>query len=585
MHDITVGQQQRVEILKALYRGADILILDEPTAVLTPQEAQELFAILRSLTEQGKSIIFISHKLNEVLEIADRITVLRRGKKIETLPAAGATEAEARAADGRTRGAPAGRQEAAHSPATRSLVVEDLRVVDDREIEQVRGVSFEVRAGEIVGIAGVDGNGQTELIDAITGLRRPQAGAGHGRRRGHHERERARLRSTRASATSPRTGSGAGSCSTSRSRRTSPCTTTTTRRRPASAGSTRGGWSSGARKLIRRVRRPRRRPADARRRALGRQPAEGRSSRARSTATRRVLIAAQPTRGLDVGAIEFVHRRLVEERDEGRGVLLVSLELEEILSLSDRILVIFEGRIVGEFPPGVTEEELGVAMIGGGRQGGGLSEPKRGAPREQQRPAAVAARAAAGARHRADGRRAERRRAARARPEGGRARRPAPDDAPRLPDRRPRRPRHDREEPAQDVQGDLRGQPGSTGSSRSAPTSCGSPFTDAYIPFPWNTNDFESLAALNLQQTLILWVPLVLTGLAVAFAFRCGMFNIGGQGQYLVGRVIAVWLGSSLPGLPGLVHVLACDRRGRAGRRGLGGHRRPPQGAPSAPTR
>src|SRR5688572_3906334 len=175
VHDITVGQQQRVEILKALYRGADILVLDEPTAVLTPQEAQELFTIIRSLTEQGKSIIFISHKLNKVTEVADRITVLRRGKKIETLPAAGATE------EGLAR-LMVGREvllrvdKTAAQPTTPLLSVQGLTVEDDRGIEQVRDVSFDVKGGEIVGIAGVDGNGQTELIDAIAGLRKSKAG-------------------------------------------------------------------------------------------------------------------------------------------------------------------------------------------------------------------------------------------------------------------------------------------------------------------------------------------------------------------------------------------------------------------------
>ena len=172
---ITVGQQQRVEILKALYRGAEILILDEPTAVLTPQEAGELFAIIRSLTADGKSIIFISHKLNEVLEIADRITVLRRGKKIDTVSQEGATEEGlARMMVGRdvllrVDKAPA-------SPAEVALEVNDLHVLDERELEKVRGVSFTVRSGEIVAIAGVDGNGQTELVEAITGLRRIESG-------------------------------------------------------------------------------------------------------------------------------------------------------------------------------------------------------------------------------------------------------------------------------------------------------------------------------------------------------------------------------------------------------------------------
>src|SRR5213080_2798647 len=173
--EITVGQEQRVEILKALYRGADVLILDEPTAVLTPQEAGELFEIVNSLKADGKSIIFITHKLNEVLEIADRITVLRRGKTIETVQREGATEASlARAMVGRdvllrVEKSPA-------QPGDVLLSVDDLHVRDDREIEKVRGVSFDVRAGEIVGIAGVDGNGQTELINALTGLQRIERG-------------------------------------------------------------------------------------------------------------------------------------------------------------------------------------------------------------------------------------------------------------------------------------------------------------------------------------------------------------------------------------------------------------------------
>src|SRR5687768_10582767 len=175
VQDITVGQQQRVEILKALYRGAEILVLDEPTAVLTPQEAQELFAITRSLTEQGKSIIFISHKLNEVLEIADRISVLRRGKKIETLPAAGATEESlARLMVGREVLLRV--EKAPTTPGEPLLQVEDLNVVDERGIAKVNDVSFQVRAREVVGIAGVDGNGQTELIDALTGLRSLDSG-------------------------------------------------------------------------------------------------------------------------------------------------------------------------------------------------------------------------------------------------------------------------------------------------------------------------------------------------------------------------------------------------------------------------
>ena len=365
VHDITVGQQQRVEILKALYRGADILVLDEPTAVLTPPQAQELFAIVRSLTEQGKSIIFISHKLNEVTDIADRITVLRRGKKIETLPAAGATE------QGLAR-LMVGREVLLRVDKTAAeagdplLVVEDLRVEDDREIEQVRGVSFEVRAGEILGIAGVDGNGQTELIDAITGLRRPSAG-------------RVTVDGQDVTQAKPRDclDAGLGHIPEDRQRRGLVLDFSLAENialhdydhPPAS----RFGWLYPRRlveKAAKLIREFDVRGGGPQTRAGGLSGGNQQKVILAREIDRnpRVLIAAQPTRGLDVGAIEFVHRRLVEERDEGRGVLLVSLELEEILSLSDRILVIFEGEIVGEFPPGVSEEELGVAMIGGGRK-------------------------------------------------------------------------------------------------------------------------------------------------------------------------------------------------------------------------
>ncbi len=181
IQDITVAQQQRVEILKSLYRGAQILVLDEPTAVLTPQEAKELFGIIDGLRAQGKSIVFISHKLHEVLEVADRITVLRRGKKVETVPKEGATEEGlARAMVGREVLLRVDKPPA--TPGEPALQVEDLHVFDERGLEKVRGVSFQVRAGEIVGIAGVDGNGQTELIDAITGLMKRGIRPDHGRR-------------------------------------------------------------------------------------------------------------------------------------------------------------------------------------------------------------------------------------------------------------------------------------------------------------------------------------------------------------------------------------------------------------------
>jgi ABC-type uncharacterized transport system ATPase subunit len=362
---ITVGQEQRVEILKALYRGAEILILDEPTAVLTPQETRELFEIIRSLKEQGKSIIFISHKLNEVLEIADRITTLRRGIVVDTIPAAGATEDQlARMMVGREVLLRVDKKPATAGPPL--LEVEQLTVLDDRGLEAVRDVSFEVRAGEIVGLAGVDANGQSELIDAIAGLR-PVAsgrivldGTGIGDGAARHALD-----------------AGVGHIPEDRQRRGLVLEFTLTenlalhdyRRSPNSSFGflNLGRMVEHARKLLRAFDVRGGTPA-TRAAALSGGNQQKVVLAREIEADPKLLIAAQPTRGLDVGAIEFVHRRLVEQRDAGRGVLLVSLELEEILSLSDRILVIYEGRIVGEFPPTATEEELGFAMTGGKRE-------------------------------------------------------------------------------------------------------------------------------------------------------------------------------------------------------------------------
>ena len=362
---ITVGQQQRVEILKALYRHADILILDEPTAVLTPPEASELFEILKSLTAEGMSVIFITHKLNEVLEIADRITVLRRGKTIDTVDRAGATEgALARMMVGREVLLRVDKPPA--DPGDPLLAVEDLHVVDERGLEAVRGVSFEVRAGEIVGIAGVDGNGQTELIDAISGLTSPTSG-------------RVILGGRDVTGARPAKilDLGLGHIPEDRQRRGLVLEFTLAENFALhdydKSPDSRWGWLF-PRELVRRAR-DLIREYDVRgggpqtrasalsggnqqkvvlAREIGREPS--------------ALIAAQPTRGLDVGAIEFVHRQLVNARDNGKAVLLVSLELEEILSLSDRVLVIFEGRIVAEHGPDVTEDKLGIEMTGLGSE-------------------------------------------------------------------------------------------------------------------------------------------------------------------------------------------------------------------------
>ncbi|HSC48803.1 MAG TPA: ABC transporter ATP-binding protein [Gaiellaceae bacterium] len=365
VENISVGQQQRVEILKALYRGAEVLILDEPTAVLTPQEAGELFGIIRSLQEGGTSIIFISHKLNEVLEIADRITVLRRGKKIDTVPRAGATEEGlAKMMVGREVLLRVEKRSA--EPGDVLLEVRNLEVEDDRGLPAVRDISFQVRAGEIVGVAGVEGNGQSELIEAITGLRSAKSGevavAG---RVVAHPTARHML------------DVGVGHIPEDRQRRGLVLEFSIAENialhdynKPPES---RFGWLFPGRL----VQRARRLIKEFDIRGGGPHTAGGSLSggnqqklvAAREVARDpKVLVAAQPTRGLDVGAIEYLHRRLVEERDEGRAILLVSLELDEVMSLSDRILVMYEGQIVGEHTPEATEEEIGLEMLGGRRK-------------------------------------------------------------------------------------------------------------------------------------------------------------------------------------------------------------------------
>jgi general nucleoside transport system ATP-binding protein len=361
VEDASVGMQQRVEILRALYRGARILVLDEPTAVLTAQEAGELFRVLDALRADGTGIVFISHKLHEVLEVSDRVTALRRGRKVGTVLTRETDEAGlARLMVGRDV---VFRVEKPPAPVGEPvLAVRDLHVVDDRGLPAVRGASLEVRAGEVVALAGVDGNGQRELVEAIAGLREVVEGE---------------VRVGGADVT----GLGA--------------------RRTADAGLAHIAEDRQRRGLVlpftlaenlalRAYRRPElsRGPlidvGAMRRRATGLleefdvrgggpdAPAASLSGGnqqkvviAREVAgDPKALLAVQPTRGLDVGAIEFVHKRLIEERDRGRGILLVSFEDEEVRALADRILVIYEGRIAGEFPPEASPEELGLAMTG-----------------------------------------------------------------------------------------------------------------------------------------------------------------------------------------------------------------------------
>jgi simple sugar transport system ATP-binding protein len=365
VEDLGVGSQQRVEILRALFRGARVLVLDEPTAVLTAQESHDLFEVLRALRDDGTAVVFISHKLNEVLDVSDRVTVLRRGVKVDTVPPEGATERSlARLMVGRDVLLRVEKEQRA--PGEPLLEVRGLSSRDDRGLPAVRDVSFEVRAGEIVGLAGVDANGQSELIETLMGLRRSDAGT-----------VLAAGRDVTALDTRGRIDAGVGSIAEDRHRRGLVLQFDLAEnlglheyRKP---GMSRFGWLSPKRMA-------------ARARTLLREydvrggdcdmPASSLSGGNQQklviarelSANPQVLIAAQPTRGLDVGAIEFVHRRLVEERDAGRAILLVSLELEEIRSLSDRVLVIYEGAIVAELPPSASEEEFGVAMTGGGRR-------------------------------------------------------------------------------------------------------------------------------------------------------------------------------------------------------------------------
>ncbi|MDX6703075.1 MAG: ral nucleoside transport system ATP-binding protein [Baekduia sp.] len=359
--DVSVGQQQRVEILRALDRGAKILVLDEPTAVLTAQETSELADVLRTLRDNGTSIVFITHKLHEVLEIADRVTVLRRGKTIGTVDTADADEASlARMMVGRDVVLRVEKEPA--KPGAPLLEVEDVHAVDDRGLPAVDGVTLEVRAGEIVAVAGIDGNGQSELIDLISGLR-PCAG-------GH-----VRLAGKDITNCSPRAAreAGIGHIAEDRHRRGLVLDFN------LSENLALMDYREDARFGLLKPRRM----VDAAKRLLhefdvrGGSPATPARSLSGGNQQKVViareisgnpdaLIAAQPTRGLDVGAIEFVHRRLLAERDAGRAILLFSLELEEVRALADRILVIYDGRIVGELPPTASDEELGLLMTGSG---------------------------------------------------------------------------------------------------------------------------------------------------------------------------------------------------------------------------
>ncbi len=364
MSDLPVGLQQRAEIVKVLYRGANILILDEPTGVLTPQESKELFGVLKDLVKTGKTIIFISHKLREVLEISDRITVMRRGKVVGHLTTRDTNEEEiATMMVGREVLLRVDKKPA--KPGNVAFKVEGLTANSDRGVPALNGISFELRQGEILGIAGVEGNGQSELMEVLAGTRRATGG-------------RILLGDKDVTTFDARTEREAGIAFIPEDRRGtglvlsfSVAENSILGREKAPAFSWRElvlrlvAIREWARRLVKEfdIRTP---SIDTAARNLS----GGNQQKvivAREMGSKpRVLLAAQPTRGVDIGAIEFIHQRIVAERDEGTAVLLVSAELDEIRSLSDRIAVIYEGRIVSFEPGDAPEERLGLLMTGGG---------------------------------------------------------------------------------------------------------------------------------------------------------------------------------------------------------------------------
>lgn len=360
--DLPVGVQQRVEILKALYRNVKMLILDEPTAVLTPQEADDLFKVMQGLADQGKSIIFITHKLREVLAIADRITVLRRGRVVgSALPAESTDRSLAAMMVGRDVVLHVNKKPA--QPGAPVLVVNGLTVRDDRGILTLNDVSLEVCAGEVLGIAGVQGNGQTELVEAITGLQTLTSGS-------------VRLLDRDITAHSPRAITEGGVAYIPEDRKGTglvlsysicdnlvlssyynpPFTTGLTLNQDA--------MRSNAEELIKTfdVRTP---SAQTSAGSLSGGNQQKIIVAREFSRPNKLLLAAQPTRGIDVGSIEFIHNSIIAQRDAGVAVLLVSAELDEVLSLADRVAVMYHGKIVATLPAAeATRERVGLLMAG-----------------------------------------------------------------------------------------------------------------------------------------------------------------------------------------------------------------------------
>lgn len=360
--DLPVGMRQRVEILRALYQGGQILILDEPTALLTPQEVDDLYAILRRLTESGGTVVFITHKLREVAAISERVTVIRRGRTVGTRVTADTTSPQlAELMVGREVLLRVDRSPA--HPTEPVLVAEGLTVLRPHGPPALNAIALTVRRGEIVGIAGVEGNGQTELVEALAGLRRPDAG-------------RVLLQGRDIAGQDPNGVRRAGLSYIPEDRHGRGLVLGFSLTENLLLGNCDDPpFSKGGRidyELAERVTREVMQTFDVRAPGCDVEAAALSGGNQQKLIIGRelqrepeVLLAVQPTRGLDVGAVEFVHRQLVEQRDQGRGVLLISFDLDEVIDLSDRILVIFHGRIVGEFKSGnVSRTELGLRMGG-----------------------------------------------------------------------------------------------------------------------------------------------------------------------------------------------------------------------------
>ncbi len=364
VEDIPVGVQQRVEIIKVLVRNARYIIFDEPTAVLTPQEVEEFFEIVRGLKQDGKGVIFISHKLNEALEIADRIVVLRDGRSVgEANPKTSTRERLAEMMVGRPVDLVVHKDIAA--PKSVVLSIHDLVVLDDRGTRTVDGVSFDVRAGEIVGIAGVQGNGQTELVESIMGMRPSLAG-------------HVFLGADDVTESSPRDLHRLGVAHVPEDRQESGLVLQFSVAenmvldsyydRPYSRG-VQMDWDKAIESSKRLVD-----EYDVKTSTVDVPVSKLSGGNQQKVIVARefdrdvkLVVASQPTRGVDVGSIEYIHARIVEERDQGAAVLIVSSELDEVMALSDRVLVMFEGRIAGEFDPAIASTtEIGLAMLGSG---------------------------------------------------------------------------------------------------------------------------------------------------------------------------------------------------------------------------